>query len=210
VAFVRYDETAKPEIRSNGGGLRVKVRDRILDMMLDIPTDLVILSTGTVPHEDSKTIAQLLKVPLNQDGFFLEAHMKLRPVDFATDGVFICGLAHSPKLTEESIIQAGGASARAGAILSKDSLELEANISHVVDEQCDGCAYCVEPCPYQAVTLIEYAWQNGVKKTVDINESNCKGCGTCMATCPKGGVYIKGFKLEQIGAQVEAALQALP
>jgi heterodisulfide reductase subunit A len=210
VAFVRYDETAKPEIRSNGGGLRVKVRDRILDMMLDIPADLVVLSTGTVPDEDSKTIAQLLKVPLNQDGFFLEAHMKLRPVDFATDGVFLCGLAHSPKLTEESIIQAGGASARAGAILSKDSLELEANISHVVDEQCDGCAYCVEPCPYQAVTLIEYAWQNGVKKTVDINESICKGCGTCMATCPKGGVYIKGFKLEQIGAQIEAALQTAP
>ena len=210
VAFVRFDETAKPEILSNGDGLRVKVHDRILDMMLDIPADLVVLSTGTVPHEDSKAIAQLLKVPLNQDGFFLEAHMKLRPVDFATDGVFICGLAHSPKLAEESIIQAGGASARAGGILSKDSLELEANISHVVDEQCDGCAYCIEPCPYTAVTLIEFAWQNGVKKTVDINESLCKGCGTCMATCPKGGVYIKGFKLEQIGAQVEAALQALP
>ena len=210
VAFVRYDETAKPEVLGNGDGLRVKVHDRILDMKLDIPADFVVLSTGTVPHEDGKAIAQLLKVPLNQDGFFLEAHMKLRPVDFATDGVFICGLAHSPKSAEESIIQAGGASARAGAILSKDILELEANISHVVDEQCDGCAYCVDPCPYQAVTLIEYAWQNGVKKTVDINESVCKGCGTCMATCPKGGVYIKGFKLEQIGAQIEAALQVLP
>ncbi len=208
VAFVRFDETAKPEVVSNGDGLRVKVHDRILDMRLDIPADLVVLSAGTVPREDGKAIAQLLKVPLNQDGFFLEAHMKLRPVDFATDGVFICGLAHSPKSAEESIIQAGGASAKAGAILSKDSLELEANVSHVVDEQCDGCAYCVEPCPYQAVTLIEYAWQSGVKKTVDINESICKGCGTCMATCPKGGVYIKGFKLEQIGAQIEAALQA--
>ncbi|MEK6655608.1 MAG: FAD-dependent oxidoreductase [Thermodesulfobacteriota bacterium] len=210
VAFVRYDETAKPEVLKDGGGLRVKVRDEILGMTLNIPADLVVLSTGTVPDEDSKTIAQFLKVPLNQDGFFLEAHMKLRPVDFATDGVFICGLAHSPKLIEESIIQAGGASAKAGGILSKDSLELEANISHVVDEQCDGCAYCIEPCPYTAVTLMEYMWQGAVKKTVDINESLCKGCGTCMATCPKNGVFVKGFTLEQIGAQIEAALQALP
>ena len=79
-----------------------------------------------------------------------------------------------------------------------------------MDEKCDGCAYCIEPCPYQAVTLIEYMWQGAVKKTVDINESICKGCGTCMATCPKGGVYVKGFKLEQIGAQIEAALQTVP
>ncbi len=209
VVFVRFDDTDKPEVSRNGGGLGVKVHDRILGMTLDIPADLVVLSAGTVPHDDNKTIAQFLKVPLNQDGFFLEAHMKLRPVDFATDGVFICGLAHSPKSIEESIIQAGGASARAGAILSKDSLELEANISHVIDEKCDGCAYCVDPCPYKAVTLIEYIWQGATKKTVDINESICKGCGTCMATCPKAGVFIKGFKLEQIEAQIVAALQTV-
>jgi len=207
VVFIRYDENRKPEVLKDGNGFRVKVHDQILRLALEIPSDLVVLSAGIVPHEENKSIAQLLKVPVNQDGFFLEAHMKLRPVDFATDGVFICGLAHSPKLIEESIIQAGGASAKAGGILSKDSIELEANISHVVDEKCDGCAYCVDPCPYKAITLIEYAWANSVKKTVDVNESICKGCGTCMATCPKNGIFVKGFTLEQIGAQIEAALQ---
>jgi heterodisulfide reductase subunit A len=207
VVFVRFDENDKPEVVKDGAGFRVKVRDRILGMELDIPSELVVLSAGIAPNEDNKTIAQLLKVPVNQDGFFLEAHMKLRPVDFATEGVFVCGLAHSPKLIEESIIQAGGASAKAGGILAKDRIELEANISHVVDEKCDGCAYCVEPCPYRAITLIEYAWQGSVKKTVDVNESLCKGCGTCMATCPKNGIFVQGFTLEQIGAQIEAALQ---
>lgn len=208
VAFVRYGETRKPEILADGGGLRVRVHDQVLGLTMEIPSDLIVLSAGTVPREDNGAVAQLLKVPLNRDGFFLEAHMKLRPVDFATDGVFLCGLAHSPKSIEESIIQAGAASAKAGALLSKDRVELEANISHVVDENCDGCAYCVEPCPFHAITLIEYMWQGAVKKTVETNESVCKGCGTCMATCPKKGIFVRGFSLEQIGAQVEAALQA--
>ena len=135
--------------------------------------------------------------------------MKLRPVDFSTEGVFLCGLAHSPKSIEESIIQAEAAAARASTILSKDYINLEGNISFVVDENCDGCAYCIEPCPYKAITLIEYMRDGAIKKTVEVNESICKGCGNCMATCPKKGVYVKGFKLEQIAAQVEAALELL-
>lgn len=208
VAFIRYDENRKPEVAKNGKGLSVDVHDRILGIDIEIPADLVVLSAGTVPHEENKAIAQLFKVPLNQDGFFLEAHLKLRPVDFATDGVFLCGLAHSPKMIEESIVQAGAASAKAAAILSKDFLDLEANISHVIDENCDGCAYCVDPCPFKAVTLLEYMWKGAVKKTVEINESVCKGCGTCMATCPKKGIFVRGFTLEQIGAQIAAALEA--
>ncbi|MCX6346835.1 MAG: 4Fe-4S dicluster domain-containing protein, partial [Actinobacteria bacterium] len=154
-------------------------------------------------------IGQLLKVPLTQDKFFLEAHMKLRPVDFSTEGVFLCGLAHSPKSIEESIIQAEAAAARASTILSKESIDLDGNISFIVDENCDGCAYCIEPCPYKAITLIEYMKDGAIKKTVEVNESICKGCGNCMATCPKKGVYVKGFKLEQISAQIEAALQPI-
>ncbi|MGE5189019.1 MAG: FAD-dependent oxidoreductase [Gemmatimonadota bacterium] len=207
VVFVRYDEARKPEVVADGGELRVTVRDQVLGLTLEIPSRLVVLSAGTVPHEDGNAIAQLLKVPLNRDGFFLEAHMKLRPVDFATDGVFLCGMAHSPKAVDESIMQAGAAAAKAGALLSRDRIALEASISNVVDENCDGCAYCVEPCPYNAITLVEYAWQGAVKKTVEVNESVCKGCGTCMATCPKKGVYVRGFTLEQLGAQVEAALE---
>jgi heterodisulfide reductase subunit A len=93
-------------------------------------------------------------------------------------------------------------------VLSKDKVELEANISQVVDENCDGCAYCIEPCPYQAITLIEYMRTGSVKKTVEVDETACKGCGCCMATCPKKGVYVRGFTLEQLAAQVNAALGA--
>ena len=207
VIFVRYDETAKPEVSRNGVGFKVVVRDQTLGMPMMIEADLVVLSAGIHPHEDNKTIAQLLKVPLNSEGFFLEAHMKLRPVDFMTDGVFVCGLAHSPKTIEESILQSQAASARATAILAKDTLELEANVSEVVDQSCDGCAYCVDTCPFKAITLLEYMWQGAVKKTVQADETTCKGCGCCQATCPKNGIFIRGFTLDQIRAQIEAALE---
>jgi len=207
VIFMRYDEDKKPEVTKNGNGLQVEVFEQTLEMPIEISADLVVLSTGIVTDEGNETIAKFLKVPLNKEGFFLEAHMKLRPIDFATDGVYLCGLAHSPKAVDESIIQAQAAASRAATVLSQDFVELEANISHVVDESCDGCAYCVEPCPYQAITLIEYMREGEVKKTVEVDETACKGCGVCMATCPKKGIFVKGFKLEQIGAQVTAALE---
>ena len=207
VIFVRYDESRKPDVSQSSQGTDVTVFDQTLGMPMLIPADYVVLSAGIHPHEDNRQIAQFLKVPLNSDGFFLEAHMKLRPVDFMTDGVFLCGLAHSPKTVEESILQAQAAAARAGTILARDSIELEANISHVVDEKCDGCAYCVDTCPYKSITLLEYMWQGAVKKIVQTNESTCKGCGCCQATCPKDGVLIRGFTLEQIRAQIEAALE---
>jgi heterodisulfide reductase subunit A len=122
------------------------------------------------------------------------------------DGVFLCGLAHSAKAIDESIIQAQATASRAATILAKDNIELEATISEVIDENCDGCAYCVEPCPYNAITLLEYKYKDGVKKTVQVNPTACKGCGCCMATCPKKGIMVKGFTLEQLAAQVEAAL----
>lgn len=131
--------------------------------------------------------------------------MKLRPVDFATDGVFLCGLAHSAKAIEETIIQAQAAAARAATILARDRIELEANISEVVPANCDGCAYCVAPCPFHAITLIDYVRKGAVKKIIEIDETACKGCGCCQATCPKNGVFVRGFKLEQIAAQAVAA-----
>jgi heterodisulfide reductase subunit A-like polyferredoxin len=206
VVFVRYDEDSKPEVSRNGHGLQVSVFDQTLGMPLMISADLVVLSAGIHPHDDNKQIAQFLKIPLTSEGFFLEAHMKLRPVDFMTDGVFLCGLAHSPKAIEECILQAQAASARAATILSRDTIELEANISQVIDESCDGCAYCVDTCPFKAITLLEYAWQGSVKKIVETNETACKGCGCCQATCPKDGIFIRGFTLGQIRAQVHAAL----
>jgi len=185
----------------------VTVRDPQLKRDIAIEAGWVVLSVATVPHEENKALAQILKVPLNQDGFFLEAHMKLRPVDFATDGVFLAGLAHSAKSIDETIVQAAAAAARAGALLSQDALELEATVSRVVEENCDGCAYCVDPCPFKAITLIEYVRDGAVKRVIEVNESLCKGCGTCQATCPKRGVFIRGFTLDQIAAQVSAALE---
>ena len=206
VVFIRYDEGCEPVVSKNGSGLTAEVFDQILGMAVEISADMVVLSTGVIPGAENERTAQLLKVPLGSDGFFLEAHMKLRPVDFATEGVFLCGMAHSAKTVEESIIQAQAAASRAATILTKDSIELEATISKVVDANCDGCAYCVEPCPYNAITLIECMHKGVVKKTVEVNESLCKGCGSCQATCPKQGIIVRGFKLEQITAQVEAAL----
>jgi len=207
VVFVRYEEDRKPEVSPNGVGLQVTVYDQTLGTPMMIPADFVVLSAGIHPNDDNKAIAQFLKVPLNSEGFFLEAHMKLRPVDFMTDGVFVCGLAHSPKTIDESILQSQAAAARAAAVLIKDNLELEANISEVVDQSCDGCAYCVDTCPYKAISLVEYMWSGQIKKVVDTNETTCKGCGCCQATCPKNGIFIRGFTLDQIRAQIEAALE---
>jgi len=133
--------------------------------------------------------------------------MKLRPIDFATEGIYLCGMAHSPKLVNESVVQAMGAAARAATLLAKDELELEAAISEVIDANCDGCAYCIDPCPFDALTLIEYVRGDQIKKTVQTNPALCKGCGVCMATCPKQGIFVRHFKPEQINAMVDAALQ---
>lgn len=206
IVFVRYEESSKPEVSQNGHGLNVCVVDQTLGMPVKIAADYVVLSAGIHPNQGNREIAQFLKVPLNGEGFFLEAHMKLRPVDFMTDGVFLCGLAHSPKTVDESILQAQAAAARAATILSRDSIEMEANISEVVDTNCDGCAYCVDTCPFKAITLLEYMWQGTVKKSVEANETICKGCGCCQATCPKKGVFVRGFTLDQIEAQIHAAL----
>jgi heterodisulfide reductase subunit A len=209
IRFVEYKADKKPDVEKISGQLKVSVYDPVLDANVNIKTDLLVLSAGIIPRDDAKDLAQKLKVPLTSDGFFLEAHMKLRPVDFATDGVFLCGLAHFPKTVDESIAQALAASSRASTLISKEEIELAAVISNVVDDNCDGCAYCIEPCPYQALTLLEYMKEGSIKKTVQVDELLCKGCGTCMATCPKQGIYVRNFKLEHIAAQVEAALQTI-
>lgn len=224
VKFIRFDDQ-KPVVKDkknlttkdtkrkdgfshNGAPLDVTVYDKLLREEITLPADVVVLSAGIEADEDNKDLAQLLRVPLTKHGFFLEAHMKLRPVDFATDGVFVCGTAHSPKNIPESILQAMAASTRAGTVLSREQMEIEPRISVPLDANCDGCAYCIEPCPYNAITLIEYMRKGNVKKTVDVDISLCHGCGTCMATCPKQGIYVRNFKLEQLGAMVDAALEA--
>jgi heterodisulfide reductase subunit A len=202
VVFIRYDEGRKPEVSKNGNGLLVEVFDQTLKMPIEISADLVVLSAGIVPNDDSETISQFLKVPLNNDGFFLEAHMKLRPVDFSTDGVFLAGLAHSPKMASESIAQAEAAACRAAAILSKDEHETEATISSVNEELCTGCGTCVEVCEFDTLELVETPEGETVCK---VNQALCKGCGCCAAACPSGAIEQNGFRRDQMLSAVDAA-----
>ena len=202
VVFMRYDEDRKPEVTQNGNGLHVKIFDLTLKTTIEIPADLVVLSTGIVADEGNEEISKLLKVPLNTDGFFLEAHMKLRPVDFSTDGVFLAGLAHSPKMISESIAQAQAAACRAAAIISKDEYETEATISSVIEEICSGCGTCVEVCEFNALELVEILEGETVCK---VNQALCKGCGCCAGACPSGAIEQKGFGRDQILSAVDAA-----
>lgn len=206
VNFIRFADDQPPLVSAHNGRLAVTVQDEMLKAPVDLLVDQVVLATATVPREGNKELAQLLKVPLTEDKFFLEAHRKLRPVDFATDGIFVCGNAHSPLGIRETISQALGAAARASTILSKKQIELEPTISHVVEENCDGCAYCIDPCPFKAITLVEYQSNGDTKKRVQVNEAVCKGCGTCMATCPKKAIFVWHFRPEQLLAEVKAAL----
>ncbi len=208
VVFVRYEEDSPPVV-DVGARLTVRVHDGMLDAEVAFEVDRLVLSVATVPRDDAEQVAHLLKVPRTEDGFFKEAHLKLRPVDFASEGIFLCGMAHYPKKAfSESITQAVAAAGRASRILSQHAIEIEPTISHVVEERCDGCAYCVDPCPFNAIILVEYQDEKGqVKKRVVVDESACKGCGTCQATCPKGAIFVWHFKLDQLRAMTMAALE---
>ncbi|MCX5892333.1 MAG: FAD-dependent oxidoreductase [Deltaproteobacteria bacterium] len=206
VIFIRYQVEDPPRVEeAEDGRIRLRVQDHILGRPVELTVDLLTLASAIVPR-DNRLLAEMYKVALNEEGFFSEAHAKIRPVDCATDGIFLAGLCHNPKPLEDSIRLGLAAAVRAATILSKDRLELDAHKANPVDENCDGCAFCVDGCPFKALTLLEYMKEGQVKKTVEVNETLCKGCGSCMATCPKQGIYVSGFMPEQLGAQVEAAL----
>jgi len=204
IIFIRYEEGKEPEVRKNKGKLEILAEDLILKENLLINADLVVLSTGTVPREDSKELSQMLKVPLNEDKFFLEAHVKLRPVDFATDGIFLCGLAHSPKFIEESISQANAAVSRACTILSREQLEAEGVVSRVNEVKCVGCSFCKEVCPYGAIDIKLKKVLGEEKEVAEVNVVLCKGCGACAASCRSGAIDLKGFSDEEISEQIGA------
>jgi heterodisulfide reductase subunit A len=209
VVFIRYNLQNKPEAGFDGDRLMISARDPFLDARLSIEADLLVLSVATVPPETNKELGQLFKVPLSKEGFFLEAHVKLRPVDFATEGVFLCGMAHYPKHIEETIAQANAAGSRAGILLARGKVEAEANISVIDEKRCKGCGLCVEVCPYRAISLedrnvrLESLEFNARKAT--INPASCKGCGSCAATCPVGAISPLHFTTEQIEAMIDQA-----
>ncbi len=208
VIFINYELHGKPKVTQNGSAIDVEVWDHVLHRPLKIEVDMVILATAIRPQGDAAELGKLYKVPVDKQGFFQEAHAKLRPVDFSTDGMFVAGLAHYPKPVEESIAQALAASARAATILSKTHISLDAVKATVDEDYCDGCALCVDVCPYNAITLVEKPGIAGevAGKTIVINKAQCKGCGLCQGTCPKRGVYVAGFTMKQISAQIQAAL----
>ncbi len=208
IIFINYELHGKPRVTGRGAEIDVEVWDHVLHQPLLITADMVILAVAIRPREDAAELAKLYRVPVDGHGFFHEAHAKLRPVDFSTDGMFVAGLAHYPKPIEESIAQALAASARAATLLSRPEARLDPVKAIVDDEVCDGCCLCIDVCPYHAITVFELPEVGGeaAKKLVRVNSAQCKGCGICQGTCPKRGIFVAGFTMKQVLAQLQAAL----
>ncbi len=204
ITFLRYNLEDKPEVQivsqDNQNLLRVTVKDPLLDEHFAIDTDILALGVATTPAAGNDELSQLFKVPVDEYGFFVEAHAKLRPVDFAVAGVFMCGLAHGPKFIEESIAQAKAAASRAAMVLAKDVIVGEGIVASVNNDICSGCGICETLCPYKAIVIDR---EKGVSV---VNEALCMGCGTCCAACPSGAVEQRGFTTEEISAMLSAAL----
>ena len=200
VHFSRYREGEDPTVKQIEGSLEVSFKDITLGMEIKIRPDRLILSTGVVAGE-TEELSRMLKVPLTSDLFFLEAHVKLRPVDTQSDGIFVCGMAHSPKRIEESISQALAASARACTLLSQDSIEVGGVVAKVNPDLCAACLICVRACPYE----VPFINADGVS---EIDISKCHGCGVCAAECPAKAITLLHFEDTQILAQIDALMEA--
>jgi len=163
-----------------------------------LTADLVSLATGVVPYRDEK-LAQFFKVPMNEEGFFVEAHAKLGPSEFATDGVFLCGMAHYPKPIDESVAQAQAAASRAVTLLARMNIQVSGTIAQVDPVFCSNCGVCIEVCPYGAPSFIEKGPLTG---RAEVNPILCKGCGLCVSSCRSGALNLKGFREDQIMAMI--------
>jgi len=199
VLFIPYRPEEKPHVFKRDTYLEVSLKDSFSHDDLSIKADLLVLSTAIAP-EENEALAKILKVPLTADGYFLEAHMKLRPVDFATEGVFVAGMAHAPKNIPETIIQARAAAARAGATMAKGYITIQGTISEVDPLRCIGCGLCETLCPFNAIRIVE---TDKGKKSETIMAS-CKGCGICSSSCPQKAITIRHFTDEELCAQIEA------
>jgi heterodisulfide reductase subunit A len=199
VMFVHFEKDAPPEVREKDGRIEVEFADRILGQNVIVEPDLLALSVGIVPG-NVEGLSKLLKAPLTGDGFFLEAHPKLRPVEVAVEGVYICGLAHGPKSIPESIAQSEAAAGKASIPLAKGHVEVEPIVSAVDMDMCIGCGICESLCPYAAITMIKV----GKRKKAETISASCKGCGICASHCPSLAITMGGFSNEQILRQIRA------
>jgi heterodisulfide reductase subunit A len=202
VIFARY-EPENPPVVEVGDKITVRVADLALGGTLNLDADNLVLAAAVVPNEENGELAKLFKLSLNEEGFFLEAHMKLRPVDFATEGVFLAGLAHYPKALDETIAQAEAAGAHAAQVLARGYVEAPGMVSSVDTFLCRGCGRCVDVCPFGAPELKEI--RPGVTVS-EINPALCKGCGACGVACPTGAAAIRHFKDDQVGEMIDAAM----
>jgi heterodisulfide reductase subunit A len=198
IYILRYDFDKGLDVESVDGDLQVLFTDTSLRRQMEIRPNLLVLATAIVPPKENP-LAPFYKVTLNDDGFFMEAHVKLRPVDCATDGVFICGLAHAPKPVDETIAQAQAAATRAVTLLAKKSIQMSGTVAETEPSKCSQCGVCVAICPYSAPMFTESGPFAG---KAEINPVLCKGCGLCVASCRSGAIHLKGFDNDQIFAQI--------
>ena len=203
VIFVRYDDGHKPEVEVVDGRLRVVAYEPSLREELVLSPDLLALGTAVVPDPSAKELSTLFKLPLTQEGFFLEAHVKLRPEDFASEGVFLGGMAHYPKFIDETVAQAMAAAARASTILSQERLEAGGAVSRVDPDKCVGCLTCVRICPYRVP-------QVNAEGVAEIDIASCQGCGTCAGECPAKAIQLLNYRDAQVEAKAAALLEFEP
>jgi heterodisulfide reductase subunit A-like polyferredoxin len=205
VLFVHYDFDRKPEVVSQDGNLVVQVWEEILGQELELRPNMLVLSTPVVPSKGARKLSTRLKVSQDMDGFFLEAHVKLRPVDFSSDGVFMAGLAHYPKLLEESIIQAQAAAARAATLLAQDTIDTGGRVAVVDQTRCVGCLTCVRTCPYNAPRVVANLTGVGnILGAAQIEAAVCHGCGSCAAACPAKAIDLLHYTDAQVLPKVDA------
>jgi heterodisulfide reductase subunit A len=193
VLFLRYEEDRKPVVNQRDGNLELSFYNPVLREEMTLRPDLLVLSAAILPS-DTEELSKMLKCSRTTDGFFLEAHMKLRPVDFATEGIYLCGLAHAPKTIDESLSQAAAAVSRACTILSKDQIQVGGIVSVVDPDKCAACLTCVRVCPYNVPVI-------NAEGKAEIEVANCQGCGICASECPGKAIKLQHFTDEQIMAK---------
>lgn len=210
VVFIRYDDEHRPEVSGGDAGrLSIHAWDPALERQVALKPDLLVLSMPAVPPPDIHRLASVLRAPVDHDGFFLEAHVKLRPVDFASDGLYMAGMAHYPKLLDEAIIQAKAAAARAAIILSRETMTAGGAVAVVEAEKCTACLTCVRVCPYQVPQIVpDEMGAGGILGAAYIEPAVCHGCGICASECPARAIQVQHYQDEQVVAKVDALFES--
>ncbi len=211
VTTIRYASDKKPEVTLDKkdpktGPVTIKVYDDILNEEIEIPADLVVLTINTEGEVFTETLKNMLKIPTDAAGFFMEAHAKIRPLDFSTDGIYLCGAAHYPKNLVDSIAQAEGAASRAAIPIMQETMKGEGAVAEVDEDLCRGCGICESLCAYSAIEMKPNP-KDPTRVVAEVNRALCKGCGACAGACLSSAINQKGFKDKQINMMIAAILE---